>query len=166
MSYANHGEGATGASEGVSGAARASGQIAGRTYGCPRFLSLMSGEEIVYVTHPAAWNFLGLILIGILLLPVLLIGLFVFLYILIQLKCTVYVVTTKRVVAKGGFISTWRKEVRLSDIRAVQLSNSIWQRIVGLGTIMIGTAATDKAELSIVGVKQSQQVVNMINELR
>ena len=52
MCYANHGEGAAGASEGVSGAARASGQIVGRAYGCPRFLSLMSGEEIVYVTHP------------------------------------------------------------------------------------------------------------------
>ncbi|MBQ6247885.1 MAG: PH domain-containing protein [Kiritimatiellae bacterium] len=74
--------------------------------------------------------------------------------------------TDRRVIVKTGWLSKHQTEVRIKDIRGVALEASIWERIIGTGSIAIGTAATAKAEIKMFGIKKPQEIVNMINEMR
>ena len=56
--------------------------------------------------------------------------------------------------------------LRILTMRGVNLVQSVWQRIIGVGTIAIGTAATAGAEINMTGIARPQQVVDRINALR
>jgi len=155
--------------------------------GCPSFLSLINGERVVLVTHPSKINYLGHFVFGPLfvlpafavpfvvpigvtgLIPlaaIFLIGAALLGRALVGVFSTVYVVTDRRVVAKQGLIAQSVSEVRVDDIRGVNFSRSIWQAIVGVGNVCIGTAATEGAEIVIRGVPKAKDMVQTINALR
>ena len=117
------------------------------------------------MTHPSAWNYFWTIVFGVILIPVL-VGLVMLLYVYVMLKTTAFVVTDKRVVAKTGVFSVNMSEVRIEDIRGVNLRQSLWQRIIGAGTVFIGTAATGGAEIVMNGVVSPKQVVASVNAQR
>lgn len=131
----------------------------------PGFMSLMPGERVVCVTHPSAWNYFWTIVFGVILIPVL-VGLVMLLYVYVMLKTTAFVVTDKRVVAKTGVFSVNMSEVRIEDVRGVNLSQSLWQRIIDAGTVFVGTAATGGAEIVMNGIASPKQVVASVNAQR
>ena len=51
-------------------------------------------------------------------------------------------------------------------MRAVNLHQDLWQRIIGTGTITIGTAATAGTEVYMNGLKNAQEIIDKINALR
>ena len=101
----------------------------------------LSTEKSVNIYHPSALNYLWSIILGIILLPVA-IGLFILLFILIEIKCTSYELTSHRIIIRKGWIAKAQNEIWIKDMRAVNLVQSIWQRIIGVGDIAIGTAAS------------------------
>ena len=132
----------------------------------PRFVRPMQGESIVLIAHPSSMNYVWWIVFGVLLIPFLLVGVAMLVYVYITLKTTCYVVTNKRVVAKVGWLNVKQSEVRIDDIRAVNLKLDLWQRIIGTGDITIGTAATGGAEIVMVGIGNPSHVVEAINAQR
>lgn len=125
----------------------------------------ISQEKEVMVCHPSLLNYLFPILLGIVTIPIL-IGFLILLYIGIQVYCTSYRITTLRIVARTGFIAKIQNEIWIKDMRGANLSQSIWQRILGTGNISIGTAATAGAEICMNGIANPQEVVDTINSLR
>ena len=82
-------------------------------------------------------------------------------------QCTThYVLTTVRVILKEGWFVKRQIEVMVKDIRGVATKASIFEQIVGAGTIVIGTAATAKAEIQMRGIKKPNSFVSRINNLR
>ena len=125
----------------------------------------LSTEKSVKVYHPSAMNYLWSIILGIILLPVV-IGLFILLYILIEVKCTSYELTSHRIIIRKGWIAKEQNEIWIKDMRAVNLVQSIWQRIIRVGDIAIGTAASAGTEINIIGIANPAAVVSEINNLR
>jgi|GEM_PF-1453908 len=125
----------------------------------------LSTERRVNVYHPSAMNYFWSIILGIILLPVV-IGPFILLYILIDIKCTSYELTTHRIIIRKGWIAKEQNEIWIKDMRAVNLVQSIWQRIFGIGDIAIGTAASAGTEINIAGIADPAAVVSEINGLR
>ncbi len=74
--------------------------------------------------------------------------------------------STMRIIVKRGWIAKLQNEVWIKDMRAVNLIQGVWQRIIGVGNVSIGTAATAGTEISIVGIIKPQVVVDKINSLR
>ena len=122
-------------------------------------------EKRLEVYHPSAMNYLWLIILGVLLLPVL-VGLFILLVILIEIKCTSYELTTRRIIIRKGLISKNQNEIWIKDMRAVNFVQSVWQRIIGVGDIAIGTAASAGTEINIMRIADPAKVVSRINGLR
>jgi uncharacterized membrane protein YdbT with pleckstrin-like domain len=53
------------------------------------------------------------------------------------------VVTDKRIIHKGGFISRYTKEMNISKVETVDVHQPFWGRILGYGTVIaVGTGAT------------------------
>ena len=122
-------------------------------------------EKVCAVFHPSAINYLGLILLGILTIP-LVIGLILLLAVIIVIKCTSYELTTRRIIVRKGLIAKYQDEIWIKDMRAVNLKQGVWQRIFGIGDIEIGTAASAGTEIRIAGISNPSEIVKKINSLR
>ena len=132
----------------------------------PSFISPLPGERAVAETHPSYWNYHGAIIVGILLLPVFGVGLAFLAWVRICVQTTCYVATTARVVAKSGWLNTRQTEVRIVDIRGVNVRRSLIQRILGIGDVAIGTAATDRTEIVMHGIVDPEEFVRQVNAQR
>lgn len=125
----------------------------------------LSEEKEIMVCHPSAMNYLGGILLGLLTCMVL-IGFLILLYIWIDIHFTSYRITTQRIIVRQGWIAKYQNEIWIKDMRGANLTQGIWQRIIGVGNISIGTAATAGAEICMKGIANPQKVVDQINKLR
>ncbi|MBP1582440.1 MAG: zinc-ribbon domain-containing protein [Victivallales bacterium] len=122
-------------------------------------------EEEIFVGHPAAIYFLLELVVGFFL-SFILIGIPILICTIINIYCTHYTVTTKRVIVKTGWLNKKQVEIWIKDMRGVSLHQDLWQRIIGTGSVAIGTAATAGTEIQMQGLKNAQQVVDKINNLR
>ena len=125
----------------------------------------MKNEKDILVCHPATIYYILDIIWGILLAPVI-VGLLLLIPALINIYCTTYVITTKRVIVKTGWLNKQQTEIWIKDMRGVNLNQSFWERLVGTGTVAIGTAATAGTEIQLRGINNATQVVDKINGLR
>lgn len=70
------------------------------------------------------------------------------------------------VVATFGIVSRRSTQVRVADIRGMSVQQSIMERILGVGHVTIGTAATGDAEIVMRGVRDPSGIVATIDGLR
>lgn len=157
----------------------------------PSFVSPMNGESTLYVASPAKINFIRPVIppaIAFVIAVVIrsksdptgiaatIAGTFFFLTFLLSIAVlikmlfviysTKYVVTNCRIIYITGLISVSIKEVRLDDVRGVNLNQTILERLINVGSINIGTAATAETEISMTGVKSPKKIFDLINSYR
>lgn len=126
----------------------------------------ISQEKKIEVFHPSPMNYLLTIILGIITIPLFLIGVMILLYVIIEISCTSYELTTHRIIVRRGWITKLQNEIWIRDIRGVNLFQGFWQRIIGVGNIEIGTAASSGTEISIIGIAKPSEVIDKINSLR
>jgi uncharacterized membrane protein YdbT with pleckstrin-like domain len=104
---------------------------------------LFEGEDVVYegrfhwFHHAQAW--LVLIFLGIFL-----IGIFMFISMMIKFSTTEFVVTSRRVIFKKGWLSIKMEELQLDSIEGGNISQSFAGRIFGFGDVHVtGRGDTD-----------------------
>ena len=125
----------------------------------------LASEKTVMICNPSAKNYIWWTILGVLTAPVL-IGIFILAGIWFQLHYTKYVITNLRIVVTRGWIARDRHEIWIKDMRDANLVQSTWQRILGIGNISIGTAATATTEICMEGISNPMKVVSTINSLR
>ena len=125
----------------------------------------VKNEKVIIFCHPSLRNYLGTIALG-LLTFVVLFGIYLLLKVWFDTLLTRYRITNLRIVVTKGWIAKTQNEIWIKDMRGANLVQDAWQRIIGVGDISIGTAATAEAEIRLVGIRRPQAVVNQINALR
>ncbi len=123
-------------------------------------------ETVLYHSHPAMfknrpWSFilcLILSLVGI--------GLIIFLIWWIKTKGTELTVTDERVSLRKGILSKFTNDVYLTDIRNVQIYQSFWQRIFGVGSVAISSAGNDGIEIEVKGIPDPEKIKAIIDTHR
>ena len=70
------------------------------------------------------------------------------------------------VVSSIGIISRNSTQVRIADIRGMSVRQSLLGRLIGIGDVTIGTAATGDAEIVMRGVRNPAGIVSAIDGLR
>ncbi|WP_176013570.1 PH domain-containing protein [Victivallis sp. Marseille-Q1083] len=104
----------------------------------------------------AVWSLTALLPFLLLVLP--------FYYLQVCSNC--YTITSQRIIARQGLLEKHIQEVRIVDIRSVNMHQSFWQRIFHIGDIFIGTAGTAEVEISMRGVGHPEAIVELINSKR
>lgn len=99
--------------------------------------SLIDGETIVaeYKHHWTLWLWFWLFII--LAIPTLGITFILALYQYLRLKGWERATTNKRIVVKTGIISRKTEEMRLESVETVEIEQTVWQRILGSGTVKV-----------------------------
>jgi uncharacterized membrane protein YdbT with pleckstrin-like domain len=71
-----------------------------------------------------------------------------------------------RIVLEKGVLSKQFKELFIRDVRAIDLTQSVWQRMVGTGDLKIATAGTDSYEDQVDGIAKAREVRELLVSLR
>ena len=124
-------------------------------------------NQTLYEAHPAMFRNhpFGFILC-LLLVAAFGLGLFIFLYWRIKCLGTTLSVTDKRTTLRTGILSKNINEVYHSDVRSIQVSQSFFQRIFGVGSIGISSAGQAGVEIAAAGIPDPNAVREIIDAHR
>lgn len=109
--------------------------------------ALITDERVLYRGNISLWSLSFLIFVGVILLPVVGIGLIFLLAAYIRYKTTELAITNKRVIAKFGFISRRTVEININKVESVQVEQGIAGRIFDYGSLIISGAGDPQAPI-------------------
>lgn len=123
--------------------------------------NLMKDETIVYEGRLSVWALAKWLVPGIVMITfifanawwgttVFVLGVGMLLTALIQLATTEMAVTSERVIAKRGWIARRTTEISLSRVEGVEVNQSINQRLLNYGHILVSGVGSHKAKISSV----------------
>jgi uncharacterized membrane protein YdbT with pleckstrin-like domain len=123
-------------------------------------------EEILLELNPAMFrnNPLGFILSA-LLIPVV-VGAVILGIWWLNTKAATLTVSNKRSIQRTGLISKQTSEVLHRDVRNIEITQSVFQRLFGVGTIGIASAGQAGVEIRFAGVRDPDGVKAMIDRYR
>ena len=123
-------------------------------------------EKTEYESHPSMFrnNPIGFVLT--VLLCFVGIGLLIFLVWWLRCLGTTLTVTNKKTILRKGILSKHTNEVRHSDVRNVQVSQGIFQRMFGVGTIGVASAGQGGIEITVSGIPNPVKVKEIIDKHR
>ncbi|MFN2433638.1 MAG: PH domain-containing protein [Gemmatimonadota bacterium] len=74
-----------------------------------------------------------------------------------------YELTTLRAIAREGLLSQNTSEIQLDDVRNVQQSRSLGERMLGLATVSLSTAGQSGMEITFRSIPEPDRVMRLIN---
>ena len=124
-------------------------------------------ENKLYETHPAMFrnNPIGFILC-IILIAAFGLGLLILLVWWLKVLGTTLSVTNERITLRKGILAKHTSEVYHTDVRNVQVSQGIVQRIFSVGYIGISSAGQSGVEIGVNGIPNPQKVKTLIDQYR
>jgi uncharacterized membrane protein YdbT with pleckstrin-like domain len=141
-------------------------------------MDLQPGEEIVFEGHPSWRGILGFYVLGIAAAVVvgLLVGIVadtapgvvvvlavVLVVGLVKRIETRYVVTNQRLRIRRGVLSRRVQQTRLDRVQNVNTSQSLLDRVLGVGTVDFDTAGSDDSEFAFRGIASPDEVVAAVD---
>lgn len=83
-----------------------------------------------------------------------------------MLRCRriTYTITSRRLTIEAGLVARELHETRLEQIQNVNLSQSLLDRILGVGTIAFDTAAGAAFEFSFAGVEHPHAITRIVDQ--
>jgi uncharacterized membrane protein YdbT with pleckstrin-like domain len=109
--------------------------------------SLTADEKVIHLGHISWWSLTPYILGGLVLLPVLGVGLIVWIVGYVHYKTTELAITNKRIIVKTGFISRKTVEINLGKVVSIEVNQSLWGRVFNFGSLLISGAGISQAPI-------------------
>lgn len=141
-------------------------------------------EYAVMRVHPAWWHFIGAIIVGCILiagglalqvshvevhwLGLLFIGLGVLQLVATALrrKYISWSLTSERVIESKGILARHRREMELADVRSVDVESRFMQRAMGLGNIIVASAASADYAIRLYDIPDPEGVAETLRRAR
>ena len=106
--------------------------------------SLVEGERLIHRARISWWSQFGLLLLGVVTLVVG-VGLVFLIWAWIRVRSTEVAITSRRVIAKTGFVKRHTVEINLDKVEALRVEQDFFGRILNYGTVFISGAGTSVA---------------------
>ena len=121
-----------------------------------------SDEELeVFQITPSTKAFLGELILGIVLLVVG-VGLFFLIDVWVRRRSIQYRLTNQRLFVRTGFIARKIDELELFRIKDVKVNQTVFQRILGFGSITVLSSDDTTPELTLIGILKPDEVKETI----
>lgn|SRR3989344_3280130 len=122
------------------------------------------GEKILKTLKPSPWAYFGWYFLGVILLFAFFSGIIIIILAELVRRGNTYYITDKRVIHEFTFLSRKISSCTYDKIQDIHLTQSLVERIVGVGTVHINTAGTHFIEIRFRGVKEPVSIKRMIEE--
>ena len=123
-------------------------------------------ERTLYEAHPSMFRNRPVEFVVTAILCLVVVGIIMMFFWWLKSIGTTLTVTNKRTRLRRGILSKSITEVWHSDVRNVQLEQSFFQRIFGVGMIGISSAGQSGMEISVSGIPDPERVKQLIDERR
>ena len=118
----------------------------------------MDADKPLLEVHPSWWNYFWYLLFSWLIIPLLIAW-------WKRAELTLRV-TDDKVILEQGLLSKRIKDIFVTDIRTVDVEQSLLQRIFGIGDIKIATSSTDNYEDVAQGLPHPRDIQDLISRQR
>ena len=126
-----------------------------------------ANEEVtLYDENPSMFRNRPVEFIVTVILCAVLVGFVIFLVWWLRCKGTQLTITTDRTRLRKGILSKSITEVWHQDVRNVQLNQTFFQRLLGVGSLGISSAGQAGLEISVSGIPDPEQVKDLIDQHR
>lgn len=123
-------------------------------------------EHVLYHEHPAMFrNHPIWFVICILLIPVV-VGAVLLLVWWFDTRSKTLIVTDKRTVLRRGILSKSLNDIMNQDVRNIQVTQSVFQRLMGVGNVAISSSGQATVEIEAKGIPDPDSVRQFINQSR
>jgi uncharacterized membrane protein YdbT with pleckstrin-like domain len=145
-------------------------------------VDLHPGEEVVFEGHPS-WRALlsyyvsavgGALVVAVIVAVAASVGigvavgvvliLFALLYGFVKRMATVYMVSTQRLYIRRGILSKRVQQTRIDRVQNVNTDQSLFERVLRIGTVDFDTAGTGDADFRFDGIGNPGGVVRAVDE--
>ena len=126
-------------------------------------MSQNSAEETLCEIHPVMFRNSPVVFILFVLMAPMLLGIVGLLIWWLLTKAASLTITNKRVVQRRGLLSKHTTEVVHRDIRNIQVSQSMLQRLFGVGSIGISSSGQGGVEIQFSGIEDPESVKALID---
>lgn len=109
--------------------------------------ALVKDERIVHLGRISLWSLWGWLVLGVVLLPAFGLGLVFLAVAYVKYKTTELAITTRRVIAKFGFVSRRTVELNIQKVESVQVDQSVMGLLLNYGTLVIAGAGEPQAPI-------------------
>ena len=135
----------------------------------------ITGDQIIWQGRATLWKYAGPIIwsvvistllaiftmgIGAVLAPIWWLGIY------LAYRSRKYVLTRKRVIVESGIFIKSSNEIRIKDVRSINVSKRGIAGLFGIGTVDFFSAASGDAEVSFQSIPQAKDIKDMVNELQ
>jgi uncharacterized membrane protein YdbT with pleckstrin-like domain len=93
-------------------------------------------------------------------------GLLIFLTAIVSRRSTSWSITSERLIERHGFLSQTRREVELADIRSVEVSRTFFQRLLGIGSVFVSSAASADYMIRMQNVANPDEIAETVRQAR
>ena len=152
----------------------------------PAETATSSAEQLMWSGRPSHWNFffswlLAFLFVGagafclwvyfnggtsaLLLVPGA-IGILILFYIYISRARRRYIVTNRKVEVQTGLVVKSSNEIRVKDIRSINVTKHGFAGLIGIGSVEFSSAATDRAEVIFVNIAHADRVRDLVTNLQ
>jgi membrane protein YdbS with pleckstrin-like domain len=94
------------------------------------------------------------------------IGILILFYIYISRARQRYVVTNRKVEIQTGLVVKSSNEIRVKDIRSINVTKHGFSGFIGIGNIEFSSAATDRAEVIFVNIANADRIRDLVTNLQ
>jgi uncharacterized membrane protein YdbT with pleckstrin-like domain len=124
-------------------------------------------EVVLYSAHPSMFrNRPASYILCLLLVPAFGIGFLILLVWWLHCQGTTLTVSNRRTVLRTGILSKRLSDIRNSDVRNIQLSQSFFQRMLGVGSVGISSSGQSEIEIAVAGIPDPELVRGLLNQHR
>ena len=79
---------------------------------------------------------------------------------------TSWSLTSDRLIERHGLLASRRREMELADVRSIEVTRSLGQRLFGLGNVMIASAASAEFLIRLSNIPDPEHVAEMLRQAR
>ena len=122
-------------------------------------------EKTLWRGRPSHYYYLGSYILGGVLCLAYGLGLLLVLCAIIDRYRHKYYITNQHIGTETGLIARNTIEVRIGDVRSVNMKQGVFERLFKVGTIKIAAAGTDKYEVVLKGISKPEKIKNGVTRL-
>lgn len=116
-------------------------------------------NPVMFTSHPLGF-------IAALVLCLAIVGFVILLVWWLRSKCTTLILTDRRTILRKGLLSRSSSEVYHRDVRNIQVRQSFFQRLMGVGAVAISSAGQSGVEIEVANMPDPYTIESIINRHR
>jgi uncharacterized membrane protein YdbT with pleckstrin-like domain len=125
-----------------------------------------AAEAQEYESHPVMFGSHPFGFIATLVLCLVIVGLVILLVWWLRCKGTTLVLTDRRAILRTGLLSRNSSEVYHRDVRNIQVRQTFFQRLMGVGSVAISSAGQSGVEIEVADMPDPYKIEAIINRHR